>query len=237
MIRFLWVALVMVTATGGFGAIAIGAALLRRRGDIYSWCTQQWARAILRASGTPVVTRGMERIDWSAPHVLVSNHISGYDIFALAAVLPVQFYFIGKKELNRIPFFGAAWRAAGHISIDRSNRATAIASLRAAADRIRRGQGIVIIFPEGTRSRTGVLQSFKKGAFLMAADASIPIIPVMIRGSDGIFQYRKFRVRPRTIEVRFGEPVDTSDFAARRPDDLLDLVRERMLGLAAAEGS
>jgi 1-acyl-sn-glycerol-3-phosphate acyltransferase len=236
-IRFLWVSLMMGVATGFFGAVAIGAAMLRRRGDVYFWCTQQWGRTILRATRAPVVTRGMERIDWAAPHILVSNHISGYDIFALAAVLPVQFYFIGKKELNRIPLFGTAWRAAGHVSIDRSNRATAIASLTAAADRIRRERGVVIIFPEGTRSRTGALQPFKKGAFLMAADASIAIIPVMISGSRGIFQRDRLRVEPRTIELRFGAPVDTTGFPADRADELLDLVRARMLALGSGEAA
>lgn len=237
MIRFLWVSLVMGTATAVYGGIAIGAALLRREGDIYFWCTQQWGRTILRASRAPVVTRGMDRVDWSMPHVLVSNHISGYDIFALAAVLPVPFYFVGKKELNRIPLFGTAWRAAGHVSIDRSNRATAVAGLKRAAERIRRERGVVIIFPEGTRSRTGALQPFKKGAFLMAADSSIPIVPAMIRGSEGIFQRERMRVKPRTIEIRFGEPVETSGYSEDRADELLEAVRERMVRLAAEDAS
>lgn len=237
MIRFLWVALIAVVATVVYGSIAIGAGLLRRRGDIYYWCTREWGRTILSASGARVVARGMERIDWAQPHVLVANHISGYDIYALAAVLPVPFYFVGKKELNRIPLFGTAWRAAGHVSIDRSNRATAIASLKKAAERIRRDRGVVIVFPEGTRSRTGTLQSFKKGAFIMAADAGIPIIPAIVRGSDRILRPRTFRVYPGTIEIRFAEPVVPGATGPAGADAMLNEARARMQAMMVAEPS
>lgn len=228
MIRFVWVSLVLVAATAGYGLIAIGASLVGRRGDIYFWCTQQWARAVVRASGSPVITSGMERIDWSKPHVLVANHMAGYDIVALASILPVPFYFVGKKELNRIPLFGTAWRAAGHISIDRSNRSTAIASMRSAGERIRRENGIVIVFPEGTRSRSGTLQPFKKGAFVMAADSGIPIAPAVIAGSDRVQPRGTYRIEPRPVEIRFLETVDASAYAGRI-DALMETVRERMM--------
>lgn len=236
MIRFLWAGLVTVAATTIYGGIAIGAALLGRRGDIYFWCTRHWGRTILSASGATVVAHGLERVDWSEPHILVSNHISGYDIFALAAVLPVPFHFVGKQELNRIPLFGIAWRAAGHVSIDRSNRASAIASLKQAAERIRRERGVVIIFPEGTRSRSGTLQTFKKGAFIMAADASIPIVPAIIRGSDRIRPGR-YRLVPGTIEIRFAAPIPVAEFTVERADALLAEVRARMLEMVPGESS
>lgn len=243
MIRFVWVALVACVATAVYGIIAIGAALLRRRGGIYYWCTREWGRSILSASGARVVTHGMDRVDWSQPHVLVANHVSMYDIYALAAVLPVQFYFVGKKELNRIPLFGTAWRAAGHVSIDRSNRATAIASLKRAAERIRRERGVVIVFPEGTRSRTGELQSFKKGAFIMAADAGITIVPAVVRGSDRILRPGTFRVVPGTIEIRFADPVAPGDSAtagadaASQADAMLHEARSRMAAMMTEEPS
>jgi 1-acyl-sn-glycerol-3-phosphate acyltransferase len=234
-IRFAWVALVVAVATAGYGLIAIGASLLGRRGDIYFWCTQQWGRAVVRASGAPVVPIGMDRIDWSAPHVLVANHISAYDIVALASVLPVPFFFVGKKELNRVPLFGTAWRAAGHVSIDRSNRNRAIASLKQAGARIRHGRGVIIVFPEGTRSRTGSLQAFKKGAFIMAADAALPLIPTMIIGSDRIQPRGTYRVHPGPIEIRFAEPVDAAEFGPERVDDLTEAVRARMLDMIPSE--
>jgi 1-acyl-sn-glycerol-3-phosphate acyltransferase len=234
-IRFAWVALVVALATAGYGLIAIGASLLGRRGDIYFWCTQQWGRAVVRASGAPVIPIGLDRIDWSAPHVLVANHISAYDIVALASVLPAPFYFVGKKELNRVPLFGTAWRAAGHVSIDRSNRNRAIASLKEAGRRIRHGRGVIIIFPEGTRSRTGSLQPFKRGAFIMAADAALPVIPTMITGSDRIQPRGTYRVHPGPIEIRFGEPVGAAGFGPDRVDELTETVRARMLGMITSD--
>lgn len=231
MIRFGWVALVVLLSTVWYGAIAIVASLLGRRGDVYFWCTQQWGRAITGASGAPVVTEGMERIDWSKPHVIVANHISAYDIVALASVLPVPFYFVGKKELDEVPLFGTAWRAAGHISIDRSNRARAIASLKEAAERIGRDRGVVIIFPEGTRSRTGSLQPFKKGAFIMAAESGIPVAPAVIMGSDRVQPRGTYRVDPQPITVRFADPVESAEYGPDGADRLLEAVRARMLAL------
>lgn len=229
MIRTVWVFLVVGLATLFFGLIAIGASLLRVRGGVYAWATRQWSRTILAASATPVVVEGMDEVDWSRPHLLVSNHLSGYDIFAIAGVLPLPYYFVAKKELERIPFFGRAWKAAGHISIDRSDRQKAIQSLRRAGEKMRRERTTVIIFPEGTRSRTGGLQPFKKGAFVLAAQAGVPIVPVVVRGSDQIAPPGTMRVRPRPIELEFCAPIDPAQYGEERVEALMEQVRARML--------
>ncbi len=228
MIRFIWVMLNIALATLFFGTIAMAAALLRVRGRIYFWCTQQWSRGILWAADTPVVCHGAERVDWAGPQVLVSNHISGYDIFAIASVLPVPFYFVGKKELDRIPFFGFAWRAAGHISVDRSNRASAVQSLSRAAERIRRDGGSVIIFPEGTRSRDGEMLPFKKGAFALAREAGVPIVPVVVTGSDRIQKESGYRVHPHPVHLFFGPPFPTAALESATSDELAVRVRSHM---------
>lgn len=221
-------------ATLFFGSVAMAAALLRVRGRVYFWCTQQWSRGILWAAGVPVVAHGMEAVDWDSPQVLVSNHISGYDIFALASALPVPFYFVGKKELDRIPFFGFAWRAAGHISVDRSNRASAMQSLSRAAAKIRREGGTVIIFPEGTRSRSGEMLPFKKGAFALAREARVPLVPVVVTGSDRIQPGGVLRVRPHPVHLHFGTPLPPDDGADASADDLARRVRSRMEALQHA---
>jgi 1-acyl-sn-glycerol-3-phosphate acyltransferase len=230
-IRFAWVILAAAVSTFVFGTIAIVASLARARGNVYYWCTQSWARAIIAASGTPVRVHGMERVDWTRPHVLVSNHTSEYDILTLAAALPVPFHFVGKKELNRVPLFGMAWRAAGHISIDRSNRASALTSLKRAGEKIRARSAVVILFPEGTRSGSGELQPFKKGAFIMATEANIPVIPTIIEGSRYILPPGKFRISPRTIHLHIGDPVAPDGSDASDPDRLSERVRARMLEL------
>ena len=227
MIRFAWVMLNIALATLIFGTVAIGAALLRVRGRVYFWCTQQWSRMILRSSGTTVVAHGLERVEWDQPLVLVSNHISGYDIFAIASVLPAPFHFVGKKELDRIPFFGTAWKAAGHISIDRSDRTRSVQSLSRAAKQIRRDGGTVIVFPEGTRSRGPEMLPFKKGAFALAREAAAPVVPVIVLGSDHIQPGGKYRVRPRPVHLVFGEPLPPAD-GGESSEALAVRVRTRM---------
>lgn len=238
MIRLLWVLLNLLLATLVFGGIVLVAGLLRHRGRLYFWCTQQWGRAVLWASGVRVVTHGMEQVAWEQPQVLVSNHISGYDIFALAAVIPVPYSFVGKKELNRIPFFGHVWQAAGHISIDRTNRLQAMESLRRAGEKIRRERSTVIIFPEGTRSRTGELQPFKKGAFMLALEAGVSVIPTVVRGSDQIWRPGTLRVRSRPIHVHFGSAIPVAGLAAHESDRLIERVRGSMVRmLESSSGS
>lgn len=221
-------AVVVFGSTLYFGLVAIGGALFRVRGDLYFRATRSWSRAILRSSGTRVVTHRAEQVAWDAPQVLVCNHSSVFDVLAVASVLPRPFSFVGKKELDSIPFFGQAWKAAGHISIDRSDRQKAIASLRRAGEKLRRERGTVVLFPEGTRSRDGELLPFKKGAFVLAMDAGVPVVPAIIHGSSGVVG-RGGRVRPAEIEIHFGEAVDPAGYAT--VDELLTEVRARMSGL------
>lgn len=228
MIRSLWVALNLGLATLFFGLIAIGGSILRVRGRLYFWATQQWSRAVLWASNVPVRAHGMQRIDWNQPNLLVSNHVSFYDVFALAAILPAPYAFVAKKELERIPFFGTAWKAAGHISIDRSDRASAMQSLRRAGQSIREQRSTVIIFPEGTRSLTGEMLPFKKGAFTLALEAGVPLVPVIVRGSAHVQRPGGLRVTPGAIDLYFGEPLQPAEYQDLGMEGLMATVRERM---------
>jgi 1-acyl-sn-glycerol-3-phosphate acyltransferase len=228
-IRTLWVFLAMAAATVWYGGIAIVDSLFRDRVEFYIELTRGWARSILRASGTPVVAHGLENVLRDSPQVVVSNHVSWYDIFAIAGVIPVPFHFVAKKELESIPLFGRAWKTAGHISIDRSDRKKAIESLRRAGEEIRARRSAVVIFPEGTRSRTGRLQPFKKGAFSLAMEAGVPIVPTVVVGSYDILRPDDWRVRPSTIHVHFGEPVSPSTSPRETSEQLMERVRARMV--------
>ena len=237
MIRSVWVAFNLALSTLFFGLIAILGSLLRIRGRLYSWATQQWSLAVLWASAVPVFAHGMDRIDWRSPQVLVSNHVSFYDVFALAGIIPAPYAFVAKKELERIPFFGMAWKAAGHISVDRSDRASAMQSLRRAGQSIRENRSTVIIFPEGTRSRTEQMLPFKKGAFTLAMEASVPVVPVIVRGSARIQRPGSFLIRPQTIHVYFGEPLHPAECGTEGLEPFIRTVRERMESMLAATAS
>lgn len=221
-LRALWMLFWIFCATIGIGGSAIVMALFGIRGPVYVRMTRAWARMALGSSGSDAVLHGLENVVPGRPFVLVANHVSWFDIFAIAAKLPVDYHFVAKKELERIPVFGLAWRAAGHISIDRGNRESAARSLRKAGEQMREQNSVVIIFAEGTRSRSGRLLPFKKGAFVLAAETGIPVIPTVVTGSYDIMRPDTFIVRPATIHVYF-EPAIPSQGAS--VDELMQRTR------------
>lgn len=190
-----------------------------------------WAATILRAARVKVEVEGLEHLVGSGPAVLVANHESWFDVFAMVAHLPVNYRFVGKIELTRIPFFGPAWVSAGHIAIDRSDRDRAIESLQRAGETLRREGAVVVMFPEGTRSRDGKLLPFKKGAFVLALQTGVPVIPVGISGSRPIMPKGAWRVRPGTIRIRIGPPIPPGAKGEKGRDALLREAREKVEGL------
>jgi 1-acyl-sn-glycerol-3-phosphate acyltransferase len=234
-LRTVWVTANGLTATMILGPLAIFIALLGFKGPIFSRMSRLWCRWILWASATPIYVQGMEHIAPDRPQIFVSNHQSWYDVFALGATVPKHFRFVAKKELGLIPVFGQAWKLAGHISIDRGDRQKAIESLRAAGEALRRDSSAVIIFPEGTRSRSGALQAFKKGAFMLALGTGVEIVPTAVVGSREVMRKGDWRVHSRPIILRFGEPVETVAYGDDARDELVEAVRTRVLTLFRGE--
>ena len=233
MIRTLWAALNLVVVTAVLAIIVIIAALLRVRNyAVYDWAARTWAARMLRVSGAELEVEGLENVRADEPQIFVANHVSWHDVFALAVAIPKRYRFVAKKELARIPLFGPAWKAAGHVSVDRSDRAAAIRSLNEAGRLLREDNSSVVIFAEGTRSRDGRLQPFKKGAFMLALHTGVDIVPVAILGTRHILPKGAWRVRPGRIIVRFGEPVRVANYTEETRDALIEDVRgriERML--------
>ena len=226
MIRSIWVWLNLLLVTPVLSAVVVGAALLLREGDIYERVGRAWSRRMLRAAGVTVRLEGLENLRPDQPHLVVSNHASWYDVWALGAWIPQRYLFVAKKELSKIPLFGQAWMAAGHISIDRKDTQSAIRSLREAGDKIRNENATVVIFPEGTRSPTGELLPFKKGAFMLAIQTGVEIVPTAVIGGRDVLPRGGFRVRSGTITVRFGPPIRTTHHTERNRDELIALVRQ-----------
>ena len=224
------VALVLLTLF--FGGRVIVAALLgvkNRRGGLYDRTGRVWARLVLSVAGVRVDTEGFEHIPPGEPVVYVSNHQSFFDILALAAVLPDTFRFVAKKELAKIPVFGRALKAAGHIYIDRQRRQAAFESYEKAASVIRGGMS-ALVFAEGTRSRTGNLLPFKKGPFVLAIAAQVPVIPVYCANTFHILPKGHFRIRPRPVTLYFGEPIPTAGMDYEDRTRLLNQVRSVIEG-------
>ncbi|HZH44051.1 MAG TPA: lysophospholipid acyltransferase family protein [Lysobacter sp.] len=164
-----------------------------------------WAPGLLAGAGARLGVEGAERIDWSKPYIVVANHQSVIDICALFRAVPVPLRFMLKAELAKVPFLGWYTRAMGMVFVARGRRQSAAESLRHAGSRVR--ESSLCIFPEGTRSTDGRVGRFKLGAFQVALDTGVPVLPVAIVGSGAVLPPSGFRVRPGTIRVRFGAPI------------------------------
>jgi len=227
MLRSLFFYIVLFYGTIVFGLTAAYVALLTRGGNISHLVGRSWARLMLLVSGVKVQVAGLQNINPNEAYVFAANHQSQFDIFALLGHLPIQFRWLAKEELFRLPFLGAGMRGAGYIPIDRSNRRAAFESIDLAAARVREGVSIVI-FPEGTRSLDGKLKGFKQGGFHLAIKSRRPMVPVSISGTFSILPKKGFRVRARAVRIYVGEPVPTADITAKDRDWLISEIRKRI---------
>lgn len=194
-----------------------------------------WSKKLLRLAGARVRVTGLEHIPRGEPRIVVSNHQSWFDVWALAGKLPVALRFVAKKELARIPIFGRAWRRCGHISIDRADRAAAIESLERVSRQIHDEALTIVMFPEGTRSPTGELQRFKKGAFVLAIQTGVPVVPLAISGSRDIMPKGSWKIRPGEIEVRVGKPISVEGLEHEDRDALASRARDAVHALLHRE--
>lgn len=183
-----------------------------------------WANSILWVSRVKITVSGAEKLDPDRSYIYMPNHQSNADIPLLLGRLPVQFRWLAKAELFKIPIFGRAMRGVGYISIDRSNRKSAFESLARAARTIRNGTS-VLIFPEGTRSRDGRILPFKKGGFVLSVDSGVPIVPIIIRGTRDIIPKGHFLIRPAPVTMEILDPVETADYTRKTKDQLLERIR------------
>lgn len=205
------VLLALIVVTPVLGTLVILAGLLGvhdRPGGVFDWAPRLWCRIVLRAAGVRVRLHNVERMTHDEPRIYVGNHVSWFDIFTLASLLP-HYKFVAKAELARIPIFGRAARAAGMIFIERENRKAAFASYDQAASQIKRGASVVV-FPEGTRGHEYALRPFKKGPFVLAVAAQVPLVPCIIHGTLHIQPKGSFSIRAGVVDVHFLEPIVTS---------------------------
>lgn len=228
MIRTLWVWVVGVFMTILCGSLIVLFSVFDSGGKSLHLLAKLWARTIIAASGVRVEVRGEENLPGNSAMIVASNHQGYFDIFVLMAFLPLRLGWIAKKELYRIPLFNFAMRRYGNIMIDRSSRERARRSLQSAAEKIRRGQS-VLIFPEGTRSPDGKVHGFKKGCYYLAEASEAPVVPVSISGSFQVMPKKAFRLNPGTIHVVIGEPVTLHGFSDPDSNGFLDRLRRTII--------
>lgn len=196
-------------------------ALMSKTGKTAFNLSRMWAKSVRAAAGVRVVFKRIGAIDDTRNYVIIANHQSLFDIPALVAS-GLQFRWVIKREILKIPLFGYALYAMRNIFIDRSDREKAVKSLNKGVDRLPPGVG-VMFFPEGTRSMNGRLQEFKKGAFIVAAEKSLPILPVTINGSRKILPKKSLAYTPGSIEVIIGEPIESIGYSR---DNLIELIEK-----------
>jgi 1-acyl-sn-glycerol-3-phosphate acyltransferase len=179
-----------------------------RSGKYFRFSPWFWSKCIFWIFGMKVTVKGYENIDAKKPYVFVSNHASMFDIPTVVVALRGNVNIVFKKELTRIPIWGWALKYGHFIMIDRSNARDAIESIERAAQSIRNGSS-VILFPEGTRTTDGKLQTFKRGAFSLAVKAGVPVVPIIVNGTFKILPKGSLNVRPANISVVLEKPIST----------------------------
>ena len=229
-IRTIFTAIVAALATtiGGLGAvIARLFGVEDRLGGIFDHTPRVWSRVILWSAGVRTIVHNPERMAGGAPRLYLSNHLSWFDIPALAGVLP-RYKFVAKAELFKVPVFGPAIKAIGMVPIERQSRKAAFAAYRVAAERIREGNSVVV-FPEGTRGDAYPIRPFKKGPFVLAIAAGVPIVPVLLHGTHDVFAKGTMLVRPGQFDIHLLEPVPTAGLDYSDREELAETVRSRIV--------
>ncbi|HSR15124.1 MAG TPA: lysophospholipid acyltransferase family protein [Gemmatimonadales bacterium] len=187
---------------------------------------RSWGRLFLFVAGVKMETEGAERLDPNGSYVVVSNHLSNLDAPLHIATMPVSVRFLAKKELFKIPIFGSAMRSIGIVETDRMAGPTAHRAINRQVARVVDLQRSLVIYPEGTRSKDGELHAFKKGAFRIAVDNEMPVVPVTISGTQLVWPPGHNIVRPGTVKMVIHAPIPTAGLQARDIDALRDRVHE-----------
>lgn len=171
-----------------------------------SYWGRVWAKGTCYLSFVRVKVTGKEYLDPDQSYIFVANHSSSYDIYSMYGFLGRDIRWMMKKELMRVPFLGWACKMVGHIAVDRSNAMKAAETLNAAKKTLKNGTSVVF-FPEGSRTKTGKMGPFKRGAFVTAKEIGLPVAPVTIIGTFNIKKPGEKIIRPGKVILKIQPPV------------------------------
>jgi 1-acyl-sn-glycerol-3-phosphate acyltransferase len=223
-----------------FASIAIVAPLLialvvitRNENFLYS-PVRLFIRAGLAMAGVRVEVSGVERLDPKQTYIFTPNHQSLIEVPLFVTYLGRNPAYLGKKEIFKYPVFGYGIRLIGAVPVDRSNSAAAVESAKLATENLRRGKSYVV-YPEGTRSHDGRMLPFKKGAFMMAIDAGVPVVPVTVSGATRIMPKAQVKVFPSTVRITVHEPISTEGYSKENVTDLMQIARQKIFSALSEE--
>jgi 1-acyl-sn-glycerol-3-phosphate acyltransferase len=216
---------VIVLSTMVFALVAVVMSLALKPRRVSRLSAVPWARTIALVTPMSVEVEGRSNIQPGQSYVLIGNHQSLYDIVLVYGWLGLDFRWVMKQELRKVPGLGVASERLGHIFVDRSSRRAALRTLETARRRIADGAS-VLFFPEGTRSSDGHMGPFKRGAFRMALDLGVPILPMTIVGTREILPTGSRDLRPGRARLIIHPPIETADWAPERLGELMELARE-----------
>lgn len=201
----------LATLAGALGAIILARLISPRAGSMYM--AVPWCRLVAALVPVRVSVEGRENIEPGRSYIVVSNHQSQFDIPVIYGFSGLDLCWVMKAELKRVPLIAQGCRAIGHVFVDRSEPDQARAEINRLAQRLQEGTGI-LFFAEGTRSRTGKLLPFKKGAFRVAIDRQLPVLPVTVIGTSDILPPASLRVRPGRARLIIHTPISTAGLDA-----------------------
>lgn len=216
---------IIILATLIIGTLAIIIAVVYSPKFASTYFAGSWAR--VNAYSTPmfISVYGKENINKATSYVVMPNHQSLYDILVIYGWLGIPIKWVIKMELRKVPMLGLVCEKLGHIYLDRSNKEKAIKTLKEAKNNLTDGSSVVI-FPEGSRSTNDELLPLKKGAFKLAFDLGIPILPVTIMGTRKVLPTETFAILPGKVKMIIHKPIDINNYKADEIDKLMAKVAE-----------
>lgn len=213
--------------------LALPLAIIGFPSGSYFLARKFWGPVVLFLVGGKVNVIGKENLDRSKAFIYSANHASNMDIPILYKGLDLDLHFIAKKELKKIPLFGWCMIAMRMIFIDRKNKASAFESMRKGGELIKKGNN-VITFPEGTRSRSGKVELFRKGTFIIAKEAQIDVVPVAIIGSTRLHKPGGLKMRPGLVTVIVGKPLLAANYLDKTPEQFAHDTQTEVIKLMTA---
>ena len=223
----------IVVSTIFFAIISFFVSLFDTVGNAQIGIARVWARGIVFVAGVRIRTEGIDKIDPRGSYVIASNHASYMDTPVILSTIPVQFRFLAKSGLFKIPLLGSHLKRAGHIAVPRDDPRAAVKTMTEAAKNIREKSISMLIFPEGSRTPDGELHPFKEGVAYIAIKAGVPILPVALIGTRAVVPIDSGIVKPGKVVVRVGDPIATTNLTLRDRERITGEVRQQIVSMLA----